>query len=958
MKPHPGPCSPSVPMRRLCAALFVLGLASSTASAQQAPVAAFTTNPSPAVAEERLIVQFLDRSTGTVTSWHWNFGDGTGSTLQNPSHIYLFGKFDVSLTVTGPGGSSTFTKEGAVEVLMPPPPALSTMPIPMPAQLGEFVTDMDSAIQLGKALFWDVQLGSDGMQACASCHFHAGVDSRSRNTLHPGANGIFDPSVSGEPGGPNKQLTSADFPFVKYFTPMDGTNLLRATDDVRGATGMFRTQFQGVDTSAAADSGLDQDDGLYQVNGTDTLQVTGRDAPTTIGAIFFHRLFWDGRANHFFNGTGIWGNADPGRPPVLEMLADGSLGQIQVLLDNAAAASQAVGPPLSDVEMSWAGRSWPDLGRKMLSRQPLANQFVEPTDGVLGSLVQLPGPGLRADLSYADMVRAAFAERWWGSSQLTGAGFSQMEANFALFFGLAIQCYEATLIPDEAPFDQYRRGNFAALGDHEKEGLSLFLGRGRCITCHKTPMFAGALRNEVINNEPEGEGIIERMFMQNAIAQASITFATNPGPGELPLINPYRREVSLYSQNPWLLLATTTMPAGRRCPEAGVTEFDIPRTVQVAANADFQGKVRIEADGNCNFRITVSFSWNAAGPAFYWYDLLIGGQVFELLIAPASAQAAYDNGFYNLGVRTTAEDLGVGGNSPFGPLSIVRRVQNGEDVGQNTRGAPVSPTERIAVDGAFKTPTLRNVELTGPYMHNGSMATLEQVVEFYARAGDFSNNHDKDRDVAGFGMTEQEKADLVAFLKSLTDPRVRHEQAPFDHPELPLKVGHMGDNQVVAADGLGNGVLEIEHLPATGASGGPAILSFIDGLQASITVAAMFETPTLVRVGIVCDRPPRANVSVRFKTPDASIATASPGEVIFTPLNWRETQVVDVIRVAPGTDPLPVVLRTSRVRSTDPAFSNLLVNDLRVDFDPSTPAVPIEAFVAGPDGPAASMAVR
>jgi len=907
-------------------------------------VAAFTTNPSPAKAEERLLVQFLDRSTGTVTAWRWDFGDGSGSTAQNPLHLYLFGKFDVTLTVTGPGGSSSVTVDSAVEVLMPPPSALSTMPVPMPAQLGEFVADQERAVELGKALFWDVQLGSDGLTACASCHYHAGVDNRARNTLHPGANGVFDLTVSGKHRGPNTRLSSADFPFVKYFNPMEGLSLLATTDDTRGATGVFKTLFQSVSALGDADAGTDQDDALFQVNGTDTLQVTGRDAPTTIGAIFFHRLFWDGRANHFFNGRNIWGNADPGRPPVLERLADGSLGQVSILLDNAAAASQAVGPPLSDVEMSWGGRSWPALGRKMVSRRPLANQMVDPTDGVLGALAHLPGPGLDPALTYADLIRSAFHHRWWGSAQTTADGFSQMEANFALFFGLAIQCYEATLIPDEAPYDHFRRGDPTALTDRQKEGLALFLGRGKCITCHATPAFAGALRDEVLHNTPdETEGIIERMFMQNAVASTAVVFATQPRPGELPLnFNPYRRAVSLYSQNPRLLLASTTLPPGQRCPEAGVTEFDIPRTAQVGVNADFHGKVRIEADGQCNFRIVVSFDWNSAGPAFYWYDLEIGGQLFELLIAPASAQAAYDNGFYNLGVRPTAEDLGVGGESPFGPLSITRRVQNGEDVGQNTHGAPVLPNERLAVNGAFKTPTLRNIELTGPYMHNGSMASLEQVVEFYARAGDFENTHDKDRDVAGFGMSEQEKADLVAFLRSLTDPRVRTEAAPFDHPQLPLKEGHLGDSQTVAADSVGNGLLEIEYRPATGQAGGPPIGTFIEQLPASITVAALFETTSIVRVAFICDRPPKADVSVRVKSSNTAVATTSVAELIFTPLDWRETKTVDLIRVGAGTGPAPVVLRTSRGRSTDAAFSNLLVTDLQVDFVASTPPVPIE----------------
>ncbi len=81
--------------------------------------------------------------------------------------------------------------------------------------------------------------------------------------------------------------------------------------------------------------------------------------------------------------------------------------------------------------------------------------------------------------------------------------------------------------------------------------------------------------------------------------------------------------------------------------------------------------------------------------------------------------------------------------------------------------------------GQFRAPTLRNVELTAPYMHDGSIATLEQVVDFYAAggrniesgplAGDGRMNPFKDSFVKGFTISEQDKSDLIAFLKSLTD---------------------------------------------------------------------------------------------------------------------------------------------------------------------------------------------
>ena len=56
---------------------------------------------------------------------------------------------------------------------------------------------------------------------------------------------------------------------------------------------------------------------------------------------------------------------------------------------------------------------------------------------------------------------------------------------------------------------------------------------------------------------------------------------------------------------------------------------------------------------------------------------------------------------------------------------------------QNPFAPPLQPDERVAVDGTFKTPGLRNVALTAPYFHNGGQATLAQVVEFYDRGGDF-----------------------------------------------------------------------------------------------------------------------------------------------------------------------------------------------------------------------------
>src|SRR5690242_18419663 len=60
---------------------------------------------------------------------------------------------------------------------------LNTVPVPQP--VGGDVRDQAAAIRLGKAFFWDVQVGGDGVTACASCHFQGGADNRLLNTLNP-----------------------------------------------------------------------------------------------------------------------------------------------------------------------------------------------------------------------------------------------------------------------------------------------------------------------------------------------------------------------------------------------------------------------------------------------------------------------------------------------------------------------------------------------------------------------------------------------------------------------------------------------------------------------------------------------------------------------------------------------------------------------------------------------------
>lgn len=98
-----------------------------------------------------------------------------------------------------------------------------------------------------------------------------------------------------------------------------------------------------------------------------------------------------------------------------------------------------------------------------------------------------------------------------------------------------------------------------------------------------------------------------------------------------------------------------------------------------------------------------------------------------------------DNGYHNIGIRS---------------------LSGAEDDGR------FAHRKLKVLKGAFKTPTLRDVELTAPYMHNGIYRTLEEVVDHYDRGGDVKDNLSPN--IQPLGLTAEEKHDLVAFMKSLT----------------------------------------------------------------------------------------------------------------------------------------------------------------------------------------------
>jgi cytochrome c peroxidase len=90
-------------------------------------------------------------------------------------------------------------------------------------------------------------------------------------------------------------------------------------------------------------------------------------------------------------------------------------------------------------------------------------------------------------------------------------------------------------------------------------------------------------------------------------------------------------------------------------------------------------------------------------------------------------------------------------------------------------------TEKEEDKGAFKTPTLREIEHTGPYMHDGSLKTLEEVVEHYDKGG--IKNPYLDERIKPLKLSQEEKKDLVEFLKSLSGEGWQQIKAPDKLPK-------------------------------------------------------------------------------------------------------------------------------------------------------------------------------
>ena len=828
----------------------------------------------------------------------------------------------------------------------------------------EIVKDQTALIRLGKALFWDMQVGSDGIQSCGTCHFSAGADIRNRNQISPnlsdanfklnavgppasgsglGGDALFgnstvpytandpnapvpmeppDPNLN-RPGhptfAPNYKMNAGDFPLNDWFSPTELTprgpgttlfeemsNVSRDTNDIVASQGVRLTKFLGITPGSAFDKGGPTLPDLFNVNGGTVRRAMPRNSPTMINAVFNFDNLWEGRASFIFNGVNGSGFRDLSSK-VMERVGS-KLTPVFLRITNSSLASVAVGPPTSNIAMSYNGRTMKDVGLKMTNIRPLARQLVHPHDSYLGPLSRATltstgaatnGRGLTVR-SYCEMIQAAFQDQWWnpnapvaltplaqsvrtqstpiadaegshsssevmpefsvsmaqprvsaaavattkapciGSEVLpptaTGATqYTQMQANFSLFFGLAVQAYMATLVSDNTPFDQFNGApnpvrqpdgspcpaagcppippNPNALTATQSLGLTVFLDDNanlgtHCADCHVPPVTTG---HTVLDYQPDAQGV-PSLAMGEAIEF---------------MIMGDNLETANYDHGMYNIGVRRSS-----CGEAVCGAEDKGRGANAPGNPQFQNplfKTSVPITSISRTKNLVTVTTATSVPGFFGPGLFV-------TIAGVT-DPSFDSAFLNAGVAIGPQPIGVklsatqftykqsgpllpdasstGGTATAGkpfPVSLVELTALREDtvtcaaatiphvgclppdVARFIPDVPILP--RRVTNGAFKAPNLRNIKYSGPYFHVGDSATLREVVEFYTRGGNFPNTnlHDKTVDVEGIPplmfpefdpVALQYANGLVDFLaEGLKDNRVAFEQGPFDHPQL------------------------------------------------------------------------------------------------------------------------------------------------------------------------------
>ncbi|MBL7173077.1 MAG: cytochrome-c peroxidase [Desulfobacteraceae bacterium] len=302
-------------------------------------------------------------------------------------------------------------------------------------------------------------------------------------------------------------------------------------------------------------------------------------------------------------------------------------------------------------------------------------------------------------------------------------------------------------------------------------------GKVSCATCHdRKKGFADAL--------PVSEGINGLKGTRNAptvmnAAYLRTQFWDGREPSletqsAQPFLNPV--EMGLKDHEPILKIVRTDPEYTELFKKAfGKTGNQITMTEVKQALATFQ---RTLISGNSPFdRYYFGGDKRAMSPAaIRGLDIYIGqGRCVSCHVIEQTQALFTDNRFHMIGV--SANQMPRDLDELSAAVEDVKKRGTDIAVFSNPKTSSLgryAVTRDLTDIGAFKTPTLRNIELTAPYMHDGSLKTLEEVVQFYNNGGRLKETDPLPELLSGgirsLNLTEEQQADLVAFLKALTSP--------------------------------------------------------------------------------------------------------------------------------------------------------------------------------------------
>jgi cytochrome c peroxidase len=621
----------------------------------------------------------------------------------------------------------------------------------------DIVADQKALVALGKALFWEQRAGSDGQTACATCHHSGGADGRAISTPGTprqqgdnwlrGSAGVAVRSIEQDPASRPPRAPVGPETDVEPSGPRGSLTVEQVT----------RRPTQGSGASVDQQR-LDEVPIGCTVNGdTNTRQVTCKNAPTVYGATLFDTLFHDGRATSPFRGYDH-NERDNADTIGLFRHINGAAKKVILRIPYATAAAQATLPVLNPVEMSWHNRTRVDLARKLYDAPALKLQQVSPKDPVLAPLLSngaLP--------TYRALIQRAFKSEWTSAAPSGVKDYTVIETNFLIFWGLAIQAYEETLISDQSPFDRYlggivhhRAGPVPGFGEQELAGLFAFLEHG-CMDCHALPETSTATHSHLRGPLTEFEGPDDLWSTDDPTTAPENTFRA------------------------WLDNPNKEL-------DERVEEMNIPPRL---------GAPKVASKAIPRHVVT------------------------------------YNAGYYNVGAATECENSGQGegffagqpwlgamtkpvGFTPYADLADCKARNVRTDRPDLTTPADWEQ-DQTWIMGAYKTPMLRDLGLTGPYyspkelITSGGMGAPASALGAGSRRDHIrlavaaykvfpgSQNphlHPAIKEMLFSPLSEEDIDRITTFLMSLHDPRVDNHQGPFCAPSIALP-----KSLVTSADG-------------------------------------------------------------------------------------------------------------------------------------------------------------